>query len=71
MIDSATLADMETPISVSAPTTLALTIEEAARELRLSPLTVRRWVRAGKLRGVWLGNRWRVPRDELVRLLSR
>ncbi len=66
---SGTLAVMQKYDGSSAPT-MTLTIEEAARELRLSPLTVRRWVKAGKLPGVWLGNRWRIRRSDLAGLLA-
>src|SRR5438105_1637190 len=66
---SATLDAMQTSAKQLAPT-MALTIAEAARELRLSPLTLRRWVKAGKLSGVWLGNRWRIPRTALSALLD-
>ena len=44
--------------------------EEAAEELRVHIETIMRWLRSGKLRGVKLpGGAWRVPREELDRIL--
>jgi molybdopterin-binding protein len=49
-----------------------LTLGEAARELRVSADTLRRWERAGKLRAVRDSqNRRRVPRREVERLATR
>jgi len=50
-----------------------LTVDEVAQRLRLSPVTVRRWLRAGKLRGVRLGQTkagWRVRLSEVQALLE-
>ncbi len=47
-----------------------LTPEEVARRLRISRRTVLGWLQAGRLRGVKVGNRWRVEEGrvgELVR----
>jgi excisionase family DNA binding protein len=48
-----------------------LTAAEAAARLRVSPATVRRWVRQGKLRGtsLWKRGRVLVPLSEVERLL--
>jgi excisionase family DNA binding protein len=49
-----------------------LTVAEVARELRVSPETVRRWLRAGRLRGVLVGGDkvgYRIPAVELERFL--
>jgi excisionase family DNA binding protein len=48
-----------------------LTVDQVAERLQLGPETIRRWLRAGKLRGVRLGGTkagYRVP--EVARLLS-
>lgn len=42
-----------------------LTVEEAARLLRLEPSTIRRQLRVGTLRGVKRGHIWRVPESAL------
>jgi excisionase family DNA binding protein len=50
-----------------------LTVPEVATQLRITPKTVRRWLRAGKLRGVRLGGKrvgWRIPQGEVNRLVS-
>ena len=50
-----------------------LTVPEVATQLRVTPKTVRRWLRAGTLRGVRLGGKkvgWRIPQDEINRLVS-
>ena len=40
-----------------------LTVEEAAQQLRVSPDTIRRFLRDKKLRGVRVGGQWRIPKD--------
>jgi excisionase family DNA binding protein len=50
-----------------------LTVAEVARELKVSAETVRRWLRAGRLRGVLLGGDkagYRIPSAELERFLE-
>jgi excisionase family DNA binding protein len=45
-----------------------LTVHEAAKRLRLNPETIRRWLRDGRLRGVWLGSDkagWRISEQDL------
>lgn len=46
------------------PTRL-LTPEEAADRLNVSPMTVRKWLRSGKLRGVKVSVLWRVRESDL------
>ncbi len=48
-----------------------LTVREFAEKLRVKEETVRRWLRAGKIRGVHLGDRagWRIPASEVDRIL--
>ncbi len=47
-----------------------LTIHEAAAELRIHVETLRRWIRAGRLRAVKVGVKILVPRSEVERILS-
>ncbi len=51
-----------------------LTLKEAARILSVSPYTLRRWIRQGRLEAFRLPTArsgWRVPRQEIERLLAR
>ena len=46
-----------------------LTVQQVAGRVQLSTATVRRWLRAGKLKGVRLGAAragWRIPADEVA-----
>lgn len=47
-----------------------LTVEEAARRLAVTPYTLREWLKAGKLRGVQVSRRWRVPERALTELAT-
>jgi excisionase family DNA binding protein len=50
-----------------------LTVREAAERLRVTEESVRRWLRAGRLRGVMIGGQrsgYRIPESEVERLLS-
>lgn len=42
-----------------------LTVEQAATRLHVHPITVRRQLRSGVLRGIKRGNLWRVPESAL------
>lgn len=42
-----------------------LTLQEAARELRLHDETVRRYLRSGELEGDYVGRRWRIYPSQL------
>jgi excisionase family DNA binding protein len=44
-----------------------LTPEQAAEVLQTHPVTVRLWLRTGKLRGRKIGRIWRVPESECTR----
>lgn len=48
-----------------------LRVSRAAHELGLHPLTVRKWVKAGKIQAVRVGNEARIPRSEIERLIGR
>lgn len=43
-----------------------LTVEQAAHRLHVHPITIRRHLRSGALRGVKRGNLWRVPESALM-----
>ena len=47
-----------------------LTVREAAGELRISPMTVRRYIAAGKLRAVRAGRAVRIERSALDQFLT-
>lgn len=47
-----------------------LVVLEAARALRVSPWTVRRWIRAGRLRSIRPGQRRLVLREDVERLTA-
>lgn len=40
-------------------------VEQAAEMLDISPLTLAKWLRAGKIRGVKIGRLWRIPDSAL------
>lgn len=46
-----------------------LTIDEVAGVLRLTPYTVRKFLREKRLQGFKIGKEWRVRKDELDRFL--
>src|SRR5215468_2617182 len=48
-----------------------LRVSAAAHELGLHPLTVRRWIKAGKLQAVRVGLEARIPRSEIERFLGK
>ncbi len=50
-----------------------LTVQDVALRLRITPETVRRWLRTGKLRGALLGGDkmgYRIAEGEVLRLLD-
>src|SRR5258706_13565157 len=48
-----------------------LRISAAAHELGLHPITVRRWIKAGRIQAVPMGREVRVPRAEVERLVGK
>lgn len=44
-----------------------LTIAEFARAKRVLPITVRRWIKAGKIRAHRFGKKYLIPREQLTR----
>jgi putative resolvase len=48
-----------------------LRVGKAAEELGLHPITIRRWMRMGKIQAVRVGIEARIPRSEIVRLLGK
>lgn len=48
-----------------------LTPEEVAARLKIARRTVYQWLREGRLKGVKMGNLWRVPEDALEKVFKR
>jgi len=48
-----------------------LTVAEVAEHLRITPNTVYRWLRAGKLRAIKIGKEWRIEQKDLDQFLGR
>ena len=48
-----------------------LRVSRAAHQLGLHPFTVRKWIKAGKIRAIRVGNEARVPRSEIERLAGK
>jgi excisionase family DNA binding protein len=51
-----------------------LTVAEVAKRLRIHPVTLRAWLKAGKVRGVRMGGTragWRIPASEVTRVLAQ
>lgn len=63
MAERAPKADSPEPLEL-------LTPKEVAEILRVSPRTVQRWVKEGKLWAVRVGRLWRIPREALREFLS-
>ena len=49
---------------------IGMTVREAGEALRVSPRTIQHMLRAGKLPGRIIGNKWRVDVDALKRALD-
>ena len=47
-----------------------LSADEIAKRLKVAPLTVRRWLKAGKLKGLRAGRLWRVRESDLESFLK-
>lgn len=50
-----------------------LTVDQVAKRLQLHPATVRRWIKAGRLRGISLGSDragWRIRRSEVEAFIA-
>jgi excisionase family DNA binding protein len=48
-----------------------LSPNNVAERLNISPLTVRRWLKAGKMKGVRVGRLWRVRESDLEAFLQK
>jgi excisionase family DNA binding protein len=53
---------------VKAPEPKLLRVSRAAHELGLYPVTVRKWIKAGKIQAIRVGKEARIPRAEIERL---
>ncbi len=51
---------------------MLLTVDEVAELLRLKPDTIRRWLRKGRLRGIYLSDAggWRIRREVVEQFLQ-
>src|SRR5437588_2446239 len=58
-------------LQVKADEPKLLRISKAAHELGLHPFTVRKWIKAGKIQAIRVGNEARVPRSEIERLAGK
>src|SRR6266516_7210308 len=58
-------------VQVKADEPKLLRISKAAHELGLHPFTVRKWIKAGKIQAIRVGNEARIPRSEIERLAGR
>jgi putative resolvase len=58
-------------VRVTAQEPKLLRVSKAAHELGLHPLTVRKWIKAGKIYALRVGNEARIPRSEIERLAGR
>ena len=47
-----------------------LTVKDVAKVLLVKPTTIRKWLKAGKLKGMKMGRLWRVRESELEAFLS-
>jgi len=47
-----------------------LTVKEVASMLRISKISIWRWLKSGKLPGFKLGKEWRIPRKDLDKSLE-
>ena len=48
-----------------------LTVEQVAERLRVDDVTVRRWLAAGKIKGVKIGGSlWRVEESDLAKFIK-
>ena len=50
-----------------------LTVKEVAERLRVHPVTIRRWLLEGRIRGSQPGGAkigWRIPESEVTRILE-
>ena len=59
------------PVLVAKREPKLLRISAAAHELGLHPITVRRWIKAGRIQAVPMGREVRVPRAEVERLVGK
>src|SRR5437588_5656345 len=59
------------PVSVAKREPKLLRIGAAAHELGLHPITVRRWIKAGRIQVIPVGREVRIPRAEIERLVGK
>jgi excisionase family DNA binding protein len=49
--------------------TVLLTVQQVADRLAVQPITVRRWLARGELKGVRFGRLWRISEQEVERFI--
>lgn len=64
-----TTGGFDPPLKADEPKLLR--VSRAAHELGLHPFTVRKWIKAGKIQAIRVGNEARVPRSEIERLAGK
>lgn len=47
-----------------------LTIGEVANLFKVAPYTVREWIKEEKFKATKIGNRWRIPKSEIVKFAN-
>jgi excisionase family DNA binding protein len=45
-------------------------VSEASQLLGLNAVTIRRWIKSGKLQGFWLGSHLRVKKSDITALIT-
>lgn len=50
--------------------TKVLTIEDVARQLHISIMSVRRYIESGQIKAVKIGKVWRISQEELNRIME-
>ena len=71
MVAGVTRREKGEPVLVAKREPKLLRISSAAHELGLHPITVRRWIKAGRIQAVPMGREVRIPRTEVDRLVGK
>src|SRR2546429_9846882 len=71
MVAGVTRREKGEPVLVAKREPKLLRISAAAHELGLHPITVRRWIKAGRIQAVPMGREVRVPRTEIERMVGK
>jgi putative resolvase len=71
MVAGVTRREKGEPVLVAKREPKLLRISSAAHELGLHPITVRRWIKAGRIQAVPMGREVPIPRTEVDRLVGK